>query len=811
MADPPPQSHEVGQLFSMSPFLLRLMPRRLNDDFRVVQSMNTAKRMLALDTLSMLVFVLAAVVAENPLGQANCLSHALTGAVRLPLSLYATLAARRGFEAFAANYGVLAVRLTCLCHILLDCPIQMYYTFVNGSSTVPVCVLVLAGGASFSGIPWYYHVISSGVYMAIYVAIVIVTDGALETVAVQHIGEAAIVLLVLGYTSFAADKSRRTEFMVAQRLKLFESTQRRVESLDGNTGKVMDGAESEPEGAFHPVEKTADVPAFVDVVSHLQKILLRSRRSDTELRERQQQGSFFLAAMSHELRSPLTGILGSADLILAEPHNAKVVRGLGEVVHSCGTHLLRVVNDILEYSQLRRQRGRGSIPVVRLNPVVFSPLMMVEDAVTMFMPKALAKDIVLSYSCSSVQHEAVFGDETRVRSVLASFLSNALKFTDHGGQVRVDVSSFTSDSPTIADGCEVLHNQSPSVDVDARAQGSFDSSSNLPRSHQQSNASVNESKESKTGTWMQSSGCNRDRGVILKIVVSDTGIGIDPAQVESMLTPFTQGETGMRRQYGGTGLGLAIASQIANIMGGDGIKVQSTPGRGSTFSVQLKLQSASANRNELSNSRALPTGRGFCDEEARRKHLLLTHLLNRWGFNSKSIPTSPGEEIEGKHHKTSEKGSVFAVDLSVADEGESTKPPSPKRPLKGLRILHVDDVGSLRMLAKRMLTRAGADAHLASDGKIAVDMVTDATGTKKPFDCVFMDLHMPQMDGATATKHIRDALGDAAPVIVGITADKIEEARLRFFEAGASAVIAKPFREGDLVAAALRCTQEELR
>ena len=135
--------------------------------------------------------------------------------------------------------------------------------------------------------------------------------------------------------------------------------------------------------------------------------------------------SQFLANMNHELRTPLNGILGYAQILQRDPATtAKQLKGLG-VIYQCGSHLLTLINDILDLSKLEVQK-------MDLYPQDFHFTNFLTNTVEICQIKALQKGINLNYYPDPNLPTAVYADDKRLRQVLLNLLSNAVKFTDFG-------------------------------------------------------------------------------------------------------------------------------------------------------------------------------------------------------------------------------------------------------------------------------------------------------------------------------------------------------------------------------------------
>ena len=225
--------------------------------------------------------------------------------------------------------------------------------------------------------------------------------------------------------------------------------------------------------------------------------------------------SRFLATMSHEMRTPLNGVLGMIGLLLASPLNPIQLRQAG-LIRSSGQTLLAVLNDILDLSKI--EAGRMDLEIL---PFALADTL--QDVISLLAVRAEARGLVLTLHLPADLPAALRGDASRLRQVLFNLVGNALKFTEAGG-VRVVVSHRLQDDGRIG----------------------------------------------------------------LTIAVQDTGIGIPAEALPRLFTRFSQADSSTARRNGGTGMGLAITREIVELMGGR-ISVQSEPGVGSCFTVDLPL------------------------------------------------------------------------------------------------------------------------------------------------------------------------------------------------------------------------------
>ena len=267
----------------------------------------------------------------------------------------------------------------------------------------------------------------------------------------------------------------------------------------------------------------------------------------------------FLANMSHELRTPLNAILGMAEGLQEEIFgglNERQLKAL-ETIESSGTHLLALINDILDVAKI--ESGQ-----IQLHYAATTVASLCESSLAFITQQALKKGIQIETRIPANLPDLLV-DERRIRQVLINLLTNAVKFTPEGGHV------------TLA----VIRPQ-PVMTLDAR------------------NAAIESCLESISGelehdqidhhvkTWtddrIQRHGSRES--CYLRIAVMDTGIGIAPENIEKLFQPFIQIDSALNRKYDGTGLGLALVKRIVELHGGQ-VGVTSEVGVGSCFTVDL--------------------------------------------------------------------------------------------------------------------------------------------------------------------------------------------------------------------------------
>ncbi len=524
---------------------------------------------------------------------------------------------------------------------------------------------------------------------------------------------------------------------------------------------------------------------------HLQEALatanreLQTARDQAELEAKAK--AALLAFKSHEIRSFMNGILPNAGFLVGTSLTEEQ-RDYVETIRQSSESILHIVNDILDFSRI--ESGK-----LELEEQPFDLRRCVEDALDTLAPKAGEKRLDLTYLMEEGVVTRVRGDVGRLRQILVNLIGNAVKFTS-SGEVAVDIRSGPD--------------------------------------HQ------------------------------LHFSIRDTGIGIPRDKQTRLFNPFSQADASTSRQYGGSGLGLSISRRLVERMGGR-LWFESEAGQGATFHFTLTLPEASDGPGTSFSRLHSPLVdlRILVVDDNPRIQQVISGWARRWGSILHSadsvsqalalLNAGPGFDVvllDGtlgdfdpaaavtklRLARTSAStrfvlmspvgarcgSNLFAAHLTkplkpaqVRDTlvrvVSGNKAPSPKLvsvpkdgPLAGvypMRVLVCDDNAVNQKVASRMLAQLGYAPVLAANGREALKAF-DA----QPYELVFMDVQMPEMDGLEATRHLRErqhsssesSQGQPAPVIIAMTASAMPGDRDRCLKAGMDDYLAKPVRPDDL-------------
>lgn len=272
-----------------------------------------------------------------------------------------------------------------------------------------------------------------------------------------------------------------------------------------------------------------EIEGVVRDITNLKKATLALQKAKDEAERALEVKEAFLANMSHEIRTPMNGLMNMVDLLADTPLSTQQQDYLQTVQDSSKT-LLTIVNDILDLSKI--EAGKMTL---HPKPTLLSAL--VDHLLNLFSHQANGKNVALSQQIDSSVPPVLVVDEIRLLQVLSNLVSNAIKFTDANGAVRVRVT----------------------LDRTLSTKSSGDS--------------LGEN--------------------LIRVMVSDTGIGISSDNQKTLFKKFSQIDTSATKRYAGTGLGLSISRQLVKLMGGN-IGVDSVPDQGSTFWFTFSAAAADA-------------------------------------------------------------------------------------------------------------------------------------------------------------------------------------------------------------------------
>ncbi len=525
----------------------------------------------------------------------------------------------------------------------------------------------------------------------------------------------------------------------------------------------------------------------------LEEARRRLQQKAEELTKMSAYKSQFLANMSHELRTPLNSMLLLSHLLSQNESGNLSPKQVeySKTIHAAGDDLLNLINQVLDLAKIeagRQELWLEAVPLARF----------AEHARRVFEPLANEKQLELRITLDANLPELVTTDAQRVERILINLLGNAIKFTDRGS-VSLTITRPPSDAKVA----------SSSLDLSAA----------------------------------------------FALVVSDTGIGIPVEAHERVFSPFEQIESHSNRRYAGTGLGLAICRESAGLLGGE-LQLASQPGKGSTFSCYLPLQAVLTPPKRTSQSAPALVADDRAELAADVPHLLvieddpvlaeqLVDIIR--ARRLKAVVARTGEEGLVLARQNRPQGIILDVKLPDVDgwsvmerlRNDSITREIPVHFVSGEdaqeRGLALGAVGYLMKPAThaelaravRSLTRSGAAAERrilivedsVPEGESLCALLEQESFTaeragnarealelleSRRFDCMILDLGLPDMDGLAVLETLRARGGSDAPRVIVHTGRALNKRETQQLEAYAEAVVLK---EGDSAARLL----EEIR
>ena len=497
----------------------------------------------------------------------------------------------------------------------------------------------------------------------------------------------------------------------------------------------------------------------------------------------------FFSSMSHDIRTPMNGIIGMTNVALNSLDNMEKVESCLNKITAASGHLLQLINEVLDMSRIES----GKISLKEEN--VHLPSMMA-NLISFIRPDMDKKRQSFELKSQILEHDTVISDGLHLQKILLNLLSNAMKYTQAGGTISMQITETNVDADTIR----------------------------------------------------------------LRFVVEDNGIGMTPEFLERVFAPFERAEDSRMSQATGTGLGLAITKSIVDMMEGDiYVESEKDMGSRFTVELPLKLPKLQMQElPDLAGYSVLIVDDDQDACESISLILQETGIRADWVMNGMEavekawqahvmeddycivivdwkMPEMDG--VETARRIRARLGSGMPILLLSAYDWENVKEEAIQagingfltkpifkadileqmkqyiqggyqeyeeqqiqetenlegvRKLEGVRILVADDNELNLEIMFEILNSSGAEVDCVHNGKEALD--TYLKSSQGYYQIILMDVHMPEMDGLQATKKIRNSgRPDASIVpIIAMTADVFKEDIRRCKDAGMDAHIGKP-------------------
>ncbi len=477
--------------------------------------------------------------------------------------------------------------------------------------------------------------------------------------------------------------------------------------------------------------------------------------------------SQFLATMSHEVRTPLNGIVGFASLLLDTSLSSEQ-REYVQTIRMSTETLIQLTGDILDFARI--ESGR-----LKLNPAACDPRECIEDALDLVATKAFEKDLQLLHRVADDVPGTVVADGGRLRQVLVNLAGNAVKFTERG-EVEIAVRRVDGGGPGECTLEFAVRDTGIGIEPEHhgklfRAFSQVDESTTRRYGGTGLGLAISRNLvELMGGTIGLESRAGQGATFTFTIRAPVGAPDLPPCRLEGRRLGLAMRPGALRRE-----LAALLRSWGAGAVEGESAE-EFDPAEVDAVVVEVDARML---ENPETVNLPLPPERSIALVPISLPNDLRTRLRTRFRL----LVNKPLHH-RALHALLTGTGSAFAANGAVAQ--------------LGLHVLVAEDNPVNRRLITRVLERFGCRSTVARNGREALETVRARAAE---FDVMLLDLHMPEADGLTVLKAIRGGeAGEGARTlpIVALTADAREEQRLQGLEAGLDGYLTKPLELGAL-------------